>query len=181
MTTFDLAEVRGFAADLEARMDKCDNGEGLYCANLDGTLKQYAILCCEFCDHCRKWGRAIFRGQVAFDPEVERLWLDEGIQLYRRASGIWMYGQALEGECFVLEAGAALGSALWHLGTLIDGWVTPKLAAAPLARQGVVTISTGGNEVQKRINSLPPLPADWQPIDPHQRTRLKKLRHGRQP
>ena len=48
MTTFDLAEVRGFTADLDARMNQCDNGEGLECANLDGTLRHYAVLCCEF-------------------------------------------------------------------------------------------------------------------------------------
>ena len=29
MTTFDLAEVRGFAADLDARLNRCDNGEGM--------------------------------------------------------------------------------------------------------------------------------------------------------
>src|SRR5436189_5417802 len=85
MTTFDLAEVRGFAADLEARMDRCDNGEGTECANLDGTLRHYAVLCCEFCEQCREWGRAIFAGQSAFDPEVERLWIDEGVRLYGRA------------------------------------------------------------------------------------------------
>jgi hypothetical protein len=82
MTTFDLSEVRDFAANLGARMDRCDNGEGMECANLDGTLRQYAILCCEFCEHVRQWGRAIFTGQAAFDPEVERTWLDEGIRLY---------------------------------------------------------------------------------------------------
>ena len=70
MTTFDLADVRRFTADLDARMDQCDNGEGMECANLDGTLRQYAVLCCEFCEQVRLWGRAIFYGLAAFDPEV---------------------------------------------------------------------------------------------------------------
>jgi len=39
MTTFDLADVRRFTADLDARMDQCDTGEGMECANLDGTLR----------------------------------------------------------------------------------------------------------------------------------------------
>jgi len=176
LTTFDLAEVRGFAADLDVRMDRCDNGEGLACANLDGTLRHYAEVCCEFCQQARQWGRAIFVGQVAFDPEVERIWLDKGILLYRRAAELWACGQQKAGDCFVLEGGAALGSALWRLERLLAGWVTPKLAAAPLARQGVALTPAAAEEVRKRIHALPPLPADWQPIDPRQQARFKKLR-----
>jgi hypothetical protein len=65
ITTFDLADVRRFTADLDARMDQCDNGEGMECANLDGTLRRYAVLCCEFCEEVRQWGQAIFYGQAA--------------------------------------------------------------------------------------------------------------------
>ena len=50
MTTFDLGDVRRFTADLDARMDQCDNGEGIEFADLDGTLRHYAVLCCEFCE-----------------------------------------------------------------------------------------------------------------------------------
>ena len=56
MMTFDLAEVRGFAADLDARMCHCDNGEGLECASLDDALRHYATLCCEFRENVREWG-----------------------------------------------------------------------------------------------------------------------------
>src|SRR2546423_11250661 len=136
--TFDLGDVRRFTADLDARMDRCDNGEGMECANLDGTLRHYAVLCCEFCEHCRQWGRAIFAGQSAFDPEVERLWIDEGVRLYGRAQELWTYGQQMAQEkCFVLESGAVLGSALRWLEHLLFAWVTPKLAVAPLARRGI--------------------------------------------
>ncbi len=181
MPTFDLAEVRGFAADLDARMNKCDNGEGMECANLDGTLQHYAVLCCEFCDRVRQWCRAIFAGAAAFDPEVERIWLDEGIRLYRRASELWAYGQESEGICFVLEGGATLGSALWRLERLLLGWVTPKQAVAPLSRLGVAQNPADVDEAQKRIDSLAPLPEDWQPGDPLQRLRLKMLRERRKP
>lgn len=61
MPTFDLAEVRSFAADLGARMERCENGEGMECAHLDGALRQYAVLCCEFCERVREWGRATAR------------------------------------------------------------------------------------------------------------------------
>lgn len=54
MPTFDLAEVRDFAADLDARLHRCENGEGTECANLDSALRQYAVLCCEFCERVRQ-------------------------------------------------------------------------------------------------------------------------------
>jgi hypothetical protein len=181
MTTFDLADVRRFTADLDARMDQCDNGEGMECANLDGTLRHYAALCCEFCEQVRQWGRAIFYGQAAFDPKVESLWLEEGMELYRRASELWAYGQEMEGECFVLQNGAALGSALWRLERLLAGWVTPQPAIAPLARHGVGLSGAAKEETRKRLDALPPLPADWQPIDPRRRPLFKKLQKRRHP
>ena len=181
MTTFDLADVRRFTADLDTRMDQCDNGEGMECANLDGTLRHYAVLCCEFYEQVRQWGRAIFYGQAAFDPEVETLWLDGGIELYRRASDLWAHGQEMQGECFVLQNGAALGSALWRLERLLSNWVTPKPAIAPLARHGVALTPAAKEEVQKRVDALPPLPSNWQPTDPRRRTLFKKLQKRRNP
>jgi hypothetical protein len=175
MTTFDLAEVRRFAADLDARMERCDNGEGMECANLDDTLRHYAHLCCEFCDQVRQWGRAVFAGQVAFDPAVEQIWLDEGVRLHHRAIELWAYGREKEGVCFVLEGGAALGSALRYLEQLLFHWVTPKRAVAPLSRQGLASTPAAKEEIRKRIEALPPLPADWQPADPRQRVRFRQL------
>ncbi len=178
MTTFDLADARRFTADLDARMDQCDNGERMECANLDRTLRRYAEFCCEFCEGVRQWGRAIFYGQAAFDPEVEKLWLNEGSELYRRASGLWVYGQAMQGHCFVLENGAALGSALWRLERLLSAWVTPKLAISPLARHGTALTQAAKEEVQKRVDALPSLPANWQPTDPRRWTLFKMLQRG---
>ncbi len=181
MTTFDFAEVRHFTAELDARMNRCDNGEGLECANLDGALRHYAVLCCEFCEHIRQWGRAIFYGQAAFDPEVENLWLHEGHELYRRASQLWAHGKDMQGECFVLDNGAALGSALWQLERLLTIWVTPKPAVAPLARHGLPLMGAAKDEAQQRIAALPALPADWQPSDPRRGPLLRKLGRRRNP
>ena len=126
-------------------------------------------------------GRAIFYGQAALDPEVEKLWLDEGIGLYRRASSLWAYGQERQGECFVLQNGAALGAALWRLELLLSAWVTPKPAVAPLARHGVALTPAGKAEVQRLVDALPPLPADWQPNDPRRRHVFKNLCQLRKP
>jgi hypothetical protein len=181
MTTFDLAEVRRFTADLDARMNQCDNGEGMECANLDDTLRHYAELCCEFHERVRQWGQAIFYGQAAFDPQVEKLWLDEGTELSRRAHELWTHGEEVKGNCFVLESGAQLGSALWQLQRLLSGWVSPKPAIAPLARHGIARTPAAKDETRQRIAALPPLPADWQPVDARQRTLFKKLQNRRNP
>lgn len=181
MMAFDLADVRRFADDFDARMNRCDNDEGMECANLDGVLRQYAVLCCEFHERVSQWGRAIFYGQAAFDPEVEKLWLEQGTALYRRASGLWAYGREMQGECFVLQNGAALGSALWRLERLLSDWVTPKLAIAPLARHGVALTPGGKEEVQERVDALPPLPGDWQPTESRRRTLFKKLQRRPSP
>lgn len=161
---------------MKPRMDRCDNGEGMECADLDDSLRQYALLCYDFCEKVRQWGRAVFYGQAAFDPEVEKLWLEEGHELYRRASELWTSGQDLQGECFVLENGAALGSALWRLERLLVAWVTPQPAVAPLARHGVPAAEGVKEEVQKRMAALVPLPPDWQPSDLRRRPLVKKLR-----
>ncbi len=181
MTTFDLAEVRGFAADLDARMTQCDNGEGMGCANLDDTLRHYATLCCQLREGVRQWGRAVFAGRAAFDPEVERVWQTEGWRLYCRAVGQLAYGQQAEVPCYILDGQAVLQSALWDLRQLLGHWVTPGLAVGPSARQKLNLDAAADAEARGRIASLPPLPADWQPTDPTQQMQYRKLRRRRTP
>ena len=135
MTTFDLAEVRGFAADLDARMDRCDTGEGTECATLDSTLRHYAELCGEFREKVREWGREVFSGRVEFDPEVEQAWQAEGWRLHGRAMDSWRRSQKANGSSSNLDGRALLQSALWDLERLLKGWMTPNLAVGPAARQ----------------------------------------------
>lgn len=179
MTTFDLAEVRGFVADLTASLNRCDNGEGLECASLDDELRHYAARCCDFREGVRDWGRAVFAGRVAFDPAVERVWQEEGSRLYDRAWELSGYGRDAEGSCYCLEGQLALQSALWHLDQLLANWVTPKLAVGPAARQEIPLSPADAEDARRRIESLSPLPADWQPTDPRQQRQLKKFRGRR--
>jgi hypothetical protein len=175
MTTFDLAEVREFAAELDARMDRCDNGEGMECATLDSALSRYADICCEFREEVREWARAVFTGRVDYCLEVERAWLHEGYLLLNRATAMWSHGQNSEGQCFILEGRIFLQAALWGLYRLLSGWVTPKLAVSPLARRVPVSSSLDIDEIHKRIAALPPLPANWQPDHPSQRALYRKI------
>lgn len=177
MTTFDLTEVRGFAADLTARMDQCDNGEGMECATLDATLRHYADLCCQFCEGMRRWGREVFAGRVAFNPEVEGVWRAAGERLFNRAAEMLLYGHEAEdsGPCYVLDGTAVLSAAFLDFGELLGGWVSPKLAVGVSARHEPLAPAEV-EEGRRRLAALPPLPADWQPEDVRQRQVLRKLR-----
>lgn len=174
MTTFDLPEIRGFTANLVARLNQCDNGERMQCATLDAALRHYAALCCEYRDGVRQWGQAIFAGRAAFDPDVERVLRDEGGRLYARAVELLGRGRKAEGACYALDGDAVLRAELWELRRLLDGWVTPKLSVGPAARRGLALTPEAAAEAKRRVEALPPLPADWQPADPRQQ-RLKRL------
>lgn len=176
MMTFDLAEVRGFVADLDTRMTRCQNGEGMECATLDAALRHHAALCREFSDEVRRWGREVFAGRVAFDPEVERVWLTEGRRLYARVMDMYAHAPRAETSCQILEGQAILAPVLLGLDRLIKGWVTPRLAVGPSARRRLTLEPSVAEEAHRRIESLPPLPADWKPDDPRQRAMYQRLR-----
>ena len=78
MTTFDLAEVREFAAEIGTRIDRYLDGEGTERAALDDALENYARLCRDFIAGVGQWKDAVFHGRAAFDPEVEAIWKEEG-------------------------------------------------------------------------------------------------------
>jgi hypothetical protein len=176
MTTFDLDEVRAFAASIDDQMNRCDNNEGMECATLDAALTRYAELCCKFRDEVRRWGRAVFAGSVQFDPKVEGAWLDEGLRLYKRAMATWANAQTSEGPCYILEGRVVLQAALWDMYRLLTGWVTPRLAVGPSARRACMPNSAATDEAKQRVSSLPPLPVRWQPDDLSQRTRYRRPR-----
>jgi hypothetical protein len=176
MTTFDLAEVREFAASLDARMARCQNGEGMECATLEVALQFHANLCCEFSDRVRQWGREVFAGRVEFDPEVEVIWLAEGARLHSRAMDMLALSRGAETPCYILEGQRVLLPALWNLHRLLKGWVTPKLAVGPSARQGLTPDHPQAEEARRRVAALPALPADWKPDDPQQQAMYRMLR-----
>lgn len=174
MTTFDYQQVRKFADGLNAELDQCENGEGIQCFSLDSTLIFCADRCYEFSKELRQWGRGVFSGQVAFDPDAEQLWKAELLRLYTRAAALLATAKQAEDMCFVLDGQQKLGAALFRLAQFIHPWVTPKLAVAPSARQ--VLGDDFVDEVKRQIASLPSLPADWMPVEARQAKRFKKLK-----
>ena len=176
MKTFDLAEIRKFANRLDASMDRCDNSEGMECANVDDTLLHYARLCRQFHGQVRQWGRAVFAGLAEFDPEVERVLLEQGKRLLQNAMETLAHAKEVEDDCYILDGKCKLEAALLGLHQQLCGWVTPKLAIGPSARQRLDASAT--EEMRKRVESLSPLPADWAPADPRQLMQYKKVRNS---
>jgi hypothetical protein len=169
MTTFDLADVHRFTGEIGIRMDR----------TLGAALRHYAEICREFRDGLRGWGRAVFAGRVEYDPEVERVWLDEGRRLHARASDVYAHSRGSAASRDSLENLAALEAALGGLDRLLTEWVTPGPAIGPSAGRWRFPDQAATEDERRRIASLPPLPGDWEPDDPGQRARYREFRRPR--
>ncbi|MGP0067542.1 MAG: hypothetical protein ACLQGP_28600 [Isosphaeraceae bacterium] len=176
MTTFDLAEVQGFTADIHARMNRPNNGEGSECTALDADLRRYTELCREFCNQVRQWGLAVFCGRVELDPEVEEVLKVDGRRLYSRATEVLRFSQGAETSCYRLDEQAHLEDALRDLDQLVNRWITPKLSVGPSARLWMIPGIAATEDEIEQVASLPPLPIDWQSAEPRQQERPRKLR-----
>jgi hypothetical protein len=175
MVTAELQELHRFTAELIAKLDACDNGEGMECATLDQSLHSYADTCCRFYERLRRWGGDVFSGAVPFDSEVELSWITEAHKLYSRAFAMCSLSQKAEGPCYTLEGQRALQAVLWQLHRLLTGWVTPKLSVGPSARNPLSKSGVDLAEVARRVAALPPLPADWEPEEPTQKAIFRKM------
>ncbi len=175
MTTFDIAEVLNFTADIDARLKQCDNGEGMDCWSLDGSLRFYATLCREFRAGVRAWGRAVFGGYVEFDPEVEKIVLRDCKRLLALATAKAAHAEAMEFGCYTLDGRTTLQSALWDLSRLMNGWVTPGLSVSPGPRVRLHHTPEQLEAIRLRLAAMPSLPADWLPDDPVQRREFQRI------
>lgn len=169
----DIENVRKIAAEIHAKLDACDNGEGMECANLDASLKRYAQACCDFVMGVREWAHCIFSGKSQFDREAERLWREEGRKLFLRAEAAWQQCKNFEGPCWDLPGQGHLTAGLWYLDHVLSNWVSPKLSVAPGPR---VTLAGDLDEMRAQVESLAPLPENWRPGDKSQRTRYEKAK-----
>lgn len=154
MTTFDLAEVRTFTADIDARLKKCDNGEGMGCSSIEGSLRHYATECRAFRAGVCNWALAVFGGRVAFDAEVEEFVLSEGRRLLGRAVAKADYADRMEHGCYMLEGRIDLRDALKDLARLLNPWVRPQLSVGPAARCKLILSTEQKQEINSRIATL---------------------------
>lgn len=177
MTTFDLAEVREFTAAIDARLKRCDNGEGMACATLDDSLRFHASVCREFWTAVRAWHRAVFGGHVKFDLGVERVVLAEGKRLIALGTAKAAHAAIRESDCYKLDGRTLLQSALWDLSRLMDGWITPALSVSPGPRVRLHRTPEQLEAIRLRLAAMPPLPANWLPDDPEQRREFLEIRN----
>src|SRR4051812_27486913 len=100
MSKFDRTEVDAFVAQLDADMDRYDNGEGMGCADPEAALQNYAKLCRECRDELRNWSKAVFSGRVPPDPEIDEALLDIARKLHADASTVLNRSNAAENLCY---------------------------------------------------------------------------------
>ena len=161
MTVFDVEQVRQIAADINSQLDRCESDK-THCQTIDQSLTCCADICYKFIGIVQKWGQDVFAGRVAFNPNAESLLKAELAQAYSRAVKAWEVGRKAEIPCYDLPGQCRLESALWNLGRLIDGWVTPRISVGPSARRELYSDSSFYEEARKRIASLPILPIGWE-------------------
>ena len=160
MTTFDLAEVSGYAAELEARRVRCDNGEGLECVNLDAELLHYTLLCQDFLASCHDWYRGVFSGRLRCEPAVERVWRESGRRLLDASRAKLRRAEASESDCYVVYGRPRFAEVTGELDCFVSNWVTPRLAVSPSARQKLDLSDAELAEVRRRLDAMPPAPAE---------------------
>lgn len=177
MTTFDLANVREFTTGVDL-LNECDNGEGMECANFDFLLGHSAECCNVFVETVRRWGREVFAGRVAYDAEVENLFKQRGHNLHAEALGLLDKAHGIEISCFEFDHQPDLQIAVLSLDEFLRGWVTPRLAVSPSARLRPEQTPEQFENSLRRLESLSPLPADWEPAAPDQRSMYRRLRNA---
>jgi hypothetical protein len=201
MTTLSVSGVRSFTSDLIARMDRYDISEGTErptpdtasspynvlattnhilvgtsIATLDAALLNYAETCRQFRIEVRQWKQAVFTGREEYDHAFDSALRNTGSRLCARAQKTLDLCQQLPSTCDPLDGQTKLQDALRDLEKLLKGWVTPKLAVGPAPRRWSMPDSAATDESRQAINSLPPLPADWEPDDPDQRAQYRELK-----
>ncbi len=170
--TLDLPAVRRFTDELKDRARRCDNGEGMICSNLDETIRHYLQLCVELRGYINEWARAIFEGQLTFDPAVEDLLKDEVRSLLRHAKRIAALGRAMCQMCVELPGLDPLHFNIADFDFLLENWVSPRLSVNPAAR--VKLPAATQRQIIENLNKLSPLPSDWKPTDPVQLALFQK-------
>lgn len=172
--TLDLFAVRHFTDDLNERIRRCDNGEGMICSTLEESINHYVQLCGELRVYVNQWARAIFTGQVAFDQAVEDILKDEIRHLLHRSKQVAARGRAMDGQCFVLQGLNSLHCHIADFDYLLENWASPRPAVSPAPR---VRLSQAVEQkVMERLGKLAALPADWRPSDPEQLGFFQKQR-----
>lgn len=152
MKTFELAEVRDFAAALDRRMAQCDNGEGMLCNTVEEKINHYVALCRDLRECINQWARSVFRAEIKFDADVEAVLRQEATSLLRHAKPVAALGRQIDGECFGFGALGELHCRLADLDFLLENWVSPQRSVSPAPR--VRLTESAAREMKDRMAAL---------------------------
>jgi hypothetical protein len=172
----DLPAVRRFTDEMNDRVRRGDNGEGVVRSDLDESIRFHVQLCDEFRTFVDEWALAVFSGRIAFDREVEDLLKREASHLLRRAESVAVRGRAKAEVHYEFAELDALHGRIAGLDYLLKNWVSPQLAVGPAPRVHVPDAAAA--QISERLEKLPPLPAGWRPNDPQHQAIFEKQRRG---
>ena len=175
MTIVDYNQVREYSEGIIAKLDSCENRDGIECAAIDSTMKNCAKYYCEFLGKLGEWGRDIFYGRVAYDAAAEAFWKAQLVHFVERAETLLNHGIEAEDDCNFLEGRNSLAWAVYRLQYVMNYWVTPKIAVGPSARQKPFSDAKLVEQIRNRVNGLPQLSADWTPDNPRQKVVLSRI------
>lgn len=174
MSICTVEDVKKMTSAISNQLDACDNGQAGECVSLDASLQRYAHFCSEFCTSIRQWAMSVFRGDLPFDADVERLWLGEGDRLFERAVAVLTRSEKTTVNCHDLPGRRMLQASLWEMQKLRSEWVRPKLSVGPAAR--IKLPPEVVQDAARRVAELEPLPENWEPEDPEQRSLYRKAK-----
>lgn len=162
---YNLEIITDFTNQIKSKMDQCDNGEGLYCSNLEDACEHYSSLCKEFTQKIREWLQLIFSGQIQFDQKAEKIWLDVGHDLSRHASQLHEIAKEDQLICYVIEGKENLFNNLTELNSILGNWIRPQLSVSPSPRMAVHLTDEQIKDAKQILSTLPPLQKDWEPSE----------------
>lgn len=159
LTTFDIADVRRFAQEVETERSECDGSD--FCSDLDQHITCLSRVCARWHEAVTDWAQAVFRGEIEFDREVEELLQTELRSAANRSRHHVKHGREVKNECHDLEMLDYLDAMVQWFDHLLANWVSPRRSVMPAPRVKIPEATA--SEIEANARGLPPLPPGWRP------------------
>jgi hypothetical protein len=159
-TNLELIAAREFVAGIEQRMKAARRAATEVPGDFPAALTQHVVLCQEMAAQLLQWAQRVFKGQTAYDSEVESVLKGAAAQLLRQVKSIAAHARAVDHGCYALLEMHELHYHLADLTYLYENWVQPKLSISPAPR--VKIPETTLREMQQRLQALRQSPG-WIP------------------
>ena len=156
-TELDSTNISEFVAILNERMSRCDNGEGMECANMDFLLNRYSEIGGSYLCMVRKWSVCVFSGSEEYDSRSDQALRTLGSNIYSKIYQVFVSAQQMEFPCYEFANLNKIRSVLFELQRLLDPWMPPSRAVSPAARRTAELTTEEVIEAQKKLAELKPI------------------------